>query len=220
MIIKAAIFDVDGTLLDSMGQWHTVAYRYMKSIGVQADEHIGNELFALTVNQAASYIIEEYNLSRTIEEVVEGMNKIVKDFYENEVVPKPGAKELLEAFKKRNIPMVVGTSTDRHCIEAGLNRLGLMDYFDRIFTCSEVGKAKSEPDLFLQAMAFMGSKPEETVVFEDGLYSIKTADSLGLITVGVFDEVSRADQNEIKKIVDFYISDEMSLKEFNRTWER
>lgn len=66
----------------------------------------------------------------------------------------------------------------------------------------------------------MGSKPEETVVFEDGLYSIKTADSLGLITVGVFDEVSLADQNEIKKIVDFYISDEMSLKEFNRTWER
>ena len=174
MKIKAAIFDADGTLLDSMGQWNLVPYKYIKSLGVDADENIAEKLFAMTISEAAEYIIDEYNLTVTAEEAVEGMDAIIREFYQNEAELKEGARELLEYFKAREIPMVIGTSTDRDCIEVGLERTGLSSYFDRIYTSTEVGKSKAEPDLFLQAMDFMASAPEETIVFEDGLYSLKT----------------------------------------------
>ena len=211
MKIKAAIFDADGTLLDSMGQWNLVPYKYIKSLGVDADENIAEKLFTMTISEAAEYIIDEYDLTVTAEEAVEGMDAIIREFYQNEVELKEGARELLEYFKAREIPMVIGTSTDRDCIEVGLERTGLSSYFDRIYTSTEVGKSKAEPDLFIQAMEFMGSDPEETIVFEDGLYSLKTAATLGMKTVGIFDEVSIANQKEIKELADLYVSEGESL---------
>lgn len=157
MKIKAAIFDADGTLLDSMGQWNLVPYKYVKSLGVAADENIAEKLFAMTISEAAEFIIDEYELSVTVEEAVEGMDAIIREFYKNDVELKDGAGELLAFFKSREIPMVIGTSTDRDCIEVGLERTGISAYFDKIYTSTEVGKSKEKPDLFIQAMEFMGS---------------------------------------------------------------
>ena len=203
MKIKAAIFDADGTLLDSMGQWNLVPYKYIKSLGIDADENIAEKLFTMTISEAAEYIIDEYDLTVTAEEAVEGMDAIIREFYQNEVELKEGARELLEYFKMRE--------TDRDCIEVGLERTGLSSYFDRIYTSTEVGKSKAEPDLFLQAMDFMASAPEETIVFEDGLYSLKTAAALGMKTVGIFDDVSHANQKELKELADLYVGEGESL---------
>ena len=208
MKIKAAIFDADGTLLDSMGQWNLVPYKYIKSLGIDADENIAEKLFTMTISEAAEYIIDEYALPVTAEEAVEGMDAIIREFYQNEVELKEGARELLEYFKAREIPMVIGTSTDRDCIEVGLERTGLSSYFDRIYTSTEVGKSKAEPDL---SMDFMASAPEETIVFEDGLYSLKTAVALGMKTVGIFDDVSHANQKELKELADLYVGEGESL---------
>ena len=211
MKIKAAIFDADGTLLDSMGQWNLVPYKYVKSLGVAADENIAEKLFTMTISEAAEFIIDEYELSVTVEEAVEGMDAIIREFYKNDVKLKDGAGELLEFFKSRGIPMVIGTSTDRDCIEVGLERTGISAYFDSIYTSPEVGKSKEKPDLFIQAMEFMGSSPDETIVFEDGLYSLKTAAALGMKTVGIFDEVSLSNQKELKELADLYVDEGESL---------
>ncbi|STO00172.1 Phosphorylated carbohydrates phosphatase TM_1254 [[Eubacterium] infirmum] len=211
MKIKAAIFDADGTLLDSMGQWNLVPYKYVKSLGVAADENIAEKLFTMTISEAAEFIIDEYELSVTVEEAVEGMDAIIREFYKNDVKLKDGAGELLEFFKSRGIPMVIGTSTDRDCIEVGLERTGISAYFDRIYTSTEVGKSKEKPDLFIQAMEFMESSPDETIVFEDGLYSLRTAAALGMKTVGIFDEVSLSNQKELKELADLYVDEGESL---------
>lgn len=211
MKIKAAIFDADGTLLDSMGQWNLVPYKYVKSLGVAADENIAEKLFAMTISEAAEFIIDEYELSVTVKEAVEGMDAIIREFYKNDVKLKDGAGELLEFFKLRGIPMVIGTSTDRDCIEVGLERTGISAYFDRIYTSTEVGKSKEKPDLFIQAMEFMESSPDETIVFEDGLYSLRTAAALGMKTVGIFDEVSLSNQKELKELADLYVDEGESL---------
>lgn len=211
MKIKAAIFDADGTLLDSMGQWNLVPYKYVKSLGVAADENIAEKLFTMTISEAAEFIIDEYELSVTVEEAVEGMDAIIREFYKNDVKLKDGAGELLEFFKSRGIPMVIGTSTDRDCIEVGLERTGISAYFDRIYTSTEVGKSKEKPDLFIQAMEFMESSPDETIVFEDGLYSLRTAVALGMKTVGIFDEVSLSNQKELKELADLYVDEGESL---------
>lgn len=211
MKIKAAIFDADGTLLDSMGQWNLVPYKYVKSLGEAADENIAEKLFTMTISEAAEFIIDEYELSVTVEEAVEGMDAIIREFYKNDVKLKDGAGELLEFFKSRGIPMVIGTSTDRDCIEVGLERTGISAYFDRIYTSTEVGKSKEKPDLFIQAMEFMESSPDETIVFEDGLYSLRTAAALGMKTVGVFDEVSLSNQKELKELADLYVDEGESL---------
>lgn len=211
MKIKAAIFDADGTLLDSMGQWNLVPYKYVKSLGVAADENIAEKLFTMTISEAAEFIIDEYELSVTVEEAVEGMDAIIREFYKNDVKLKDGAGELLEFFKSRGIPMVIGTSTDRDCIEVGLERTGISAYFDRIYTSTEVGKSKEKPDLFIQAMEFMESSPDETIVFEDGLYSLRTAVALGMKTVGIFDEVSLSNQRELKELADLYVDEGESL---------
>lgn len=211
MKIKAAIFDADGTLLDSMGQWNLVPYKYVKSLGVAADENIAEKLFTMTISEAAEFIIDEYKLSVTVEETVEGMDAIIREFYKNDVKLKDGAGELLEFFKSRGIPMVIGTSTDRDCIEVGLERTGISAYFDKIYTSTEVGKSKEKPDLFIQAMEFMESSPDETIVFEDGLYSLKTAAALGMKTVGIFDEVSLSNQKELKELADLYVDEGESL---------
>ena len=211
MKIKAAIFDADGTLLDSMGQWNLVPYKYVKSLGVAADENIAEKLFTMTISEAAEFIIDEYKLSVTVEEAVEGMDAIIREFYKNDVKLKDGAGELLEFFKSRGIPMVIGTSTDRDCIEVGLERTGISAYFDRIYTSTEVGKSKEKPDLFIQAMEFMKSSPDETIVFEDGLYSLRTAAALGMKTVGIFDEVSLSNQKELKELADLYVDEGESL---------
>lgn len=211
MKIKAAIFDADGTLLDSMGQWNLVPYKYVKSLGVAADENIAEKLFTMTISEAAEFIIDEYELSVTVEEAVEGMDAIIREFYKNDVKLKDGAGELLEFFKSRGIPMVIGTSTDRDCIEVGLERTGISAYFDRIYTSTEVGKSKEKPDLFIQAMEFMESSPDETIVFEDGLYSLRTAAALGMKTVGIFDEVSLSNQKELNELADLYVDEGESL---------
>ena len=211
MKIKEAIFDADGTLLDSMGQWNLVPYKYVKSLGEAADENIAEKLFTMTISEAAEFIIDEYELSVTVEEAVEGMDAIIREFYKNDVKLKDGAGELLEFFKSRGIPMVIGTSTDRDCIEVGLERTGISAYFDRIYTSTEVGKSKEKPDLFIQAMEFMESSPDETIVFEDGLYSLRTAAALGMKTVGIFDEVSLSNQKELKELADLYVDEGESL---------
>ena len=206
------IFDVDGVLLDTMHVWTDAGARYLASLNIEAEPGLGNRLFTMTVDMGAVYVKETYGLSQSLEEITQGINGVVADYYHNEAELKPGAARLLALFHEEGIPMTVASSTAERYIRAAFDRLNVTGYFREILSCVELQTSKSEPEIFYEAMKVMGSRPEETWLFEDGLYSIKTARRAGLRTVGVYDEISACDQEKIKALADIYLT---SLIDFN-----
>lgn len=204
---KGFIFDVDGTILDSMSIWMDAGKLYLESLGIKTDENIGEVMFEMTMEQGAKYLQDNYNVELSIEEICQGINDRVFEFYEKEAPEKSGIREVLEKAKKRKISMTIATSTDRPMIEAALKRLDLIDYFQEIFTTTEVGKGKDSPDIFNKAMLAMNTSPENTWLFDDAAYSLATAKKMGINTVGVYDVHSGGKQDEVKKFSDVYIKE-------------
>jgi hydroxymethylpyrimidine kinase/phosphomethylpyrimidine kinase len=203
-MIKGAIFDVDGTLLDSMEIWEDVGVRYLNSIGIEAEPDLGTVLFTMSIQEGAAYVKEHYHLSQEPEEIVQGVLDIISNYYKKTALLKSGAKELLEKLDKHNIPMTVASSNNKKEIEMAFERLGIAKYFDRIFTCEEVGAGKTKPDIYLRAAEYLGTRPEETVVFEDVIHAIRTAKQAGFQVVGIYDETSKDDQEEVRREADWY----------------
>lgn len=216
-MINGVIFDIDGVLLDSLGIWDDLGARYLKSIGVEPEEGLNDVLFSMSMEQGASYINEHYNLQKSDAEVHMGLSQMIEDFYFNEVLPKPGAKELLEFVKAKGIKITAATSSPRLHIEKALERNGMLMYFEKIFTNSEVGASKHSPEIYNRAAAFLGTKPSETLVFEDSLYALKTAKNAGFNTVGVYDIKGEKDQEGVKNTGDHYIKE---LNEFPFVFEK
>ena len=119
-MVKGLIFDVDGTLLDSMGIWMDAGKRYLESQGCIVTENLAKVMFEQTMPQTAQYMIDNYGISYTEEEIIQGINNVVYAFYEKEAQPKEGVREFLEYMYSKSIPMTVATSTDRPMIEVAL----------------------------------------------------------------------------------------------------
>ena len=203
-MIKGAIFDVDGTLLDSMEIWEDVAIRYLKSIGVEAEPDLPEVMFTMSLPEGAAYVKEHYRLTRETDEIIQGVLDIIRKYYEETAPLKPGVTKILEELSGKRIPMTVATSNNKEEVEAAFKRLGIASYFSRIFTCEEVGAGKTRPDIYMKAAEYMGTRPEETVIFEDVLHAIRTAKKAGFLAVGLYDEASKADQKAIEKEADWY----------------
>lgn len=213
-MIKGAIFDVDGTLLDSMEIWEEAGIRYLKKQKIEPEPGLSRLLFPMTMEEAACYMQETYHLSQSTDQIIEGILHTVQDFYYYEAPLKSGVKELLEKMKQRKIPMVIATSSERDHIDAAFQRLGIAHYFERIFTCSEVGVGKSQPLVYQKAAEYLGTKPGDTCVFEDVLHAIRTAKKAGFYTAAVYDRFSDNDQEEIKKTADLYYADLRTAEDF------
>lgn len=206
-----AIFDVDGTLLDSMPIWENAGGKYLQTLGIVARPELGEILFPMSMEDAAAYMKKEYALSETIEEIVAGVTGVIDDFYRNQVPLKEGAEYLLQELKARGVRMVIATSGDKELVEAAFFRLGVREYFEKIFTCTEVGAGKSKPDIFLKAAEFLKMSPEEIWVFEDALHAIETAKNAGFPVAGIHDKSSERQREEIEKVCDIYLE---KLKNF------
>ncbi len=211
--IKGVIFDVDGVLLDSMGMWMNLAEDFVRELGADPEENLTSIVFSMSMEQGAEYISERYSLGMTAEEIRDGISDTIRDFYFNEVKAKPGAEELLKSFKAAGIKMTAATASPHEHIERALERNGLLEYIDGIFTCAEMGTSKHEPDIYYTAASHIGTKPEETLVFEDSLYALRTAAEAGFHAVGVFDADGETDQEGMKRTAEIYIKD---LNEFRK----
>lgn len=209
-MIKGAIFDVDGTILDSMGIWDEAGIRYLRSKGIEAPKNLGDILFAMTITEAAVYLKETFALKERTDDIEQGILDTVKDYYYEEAPLKNNVAEVLELLERNQIPMAVASSSEKAHIEAAFQRLGILPYFQAIYTCGEVGEGKESPLIFEKACEALGRKPEETYVFEDALHAIHTAKKAGFQTVGIYDRYSEKDQKEIQKTADVYI----------RNWEQ
>lgn len=198
-MISGAIFDVDGTLLDSMPMWEHAGERYLSGLGIKAEDNLEEILFTLTMSEGAAYIKSKYLPNLSEEEILKGINNTISDFYKYEVQTKPGVRELLNELHNRKIPMTIATSTDRVHIEAALNRLGLIDYFVKINTSTEIGVGKEKPDIFIDCAKAMNSDISNTYVFEDAYHAAKTARCAGFIVIGILDDSSKAHHEELIK---------------------
>lgn len=205
MRLDGAIFDLDGTLLDSMHIWDTIGEDYLISLGIQPHENLNETFKTMSLRQAAQYYQSEYNVTLSIDEIMDGVNRMIEHYYMHDVKAKDGVKELLGRLGDKGVKMCVATATDLYLAETALQRNGILDCFSKIFTCTEVGFGKDSPQIYTQALAHINTSKQNTVVFEDALYAVKTAKEAGFYVVGVYDRSEAKHSGEIKKRSDIYI---------------
>lgn len=204
MKIKGVIFDLDGTLLDSMGIWEHIAEDYLLSLGITPKEDLSETFKDMSFEQSAKYYQDHYNVNKSVEDIMNDIHKMVEDYYFYDVSLKDGVKEFLDYLYKNNIKMCIGTATHRYLVEAALARLNVSNVFDFIITCYEVGQGKDQPIIYQKALELLNTPKEETFIFEDALYAIITAKKAGFHVVGVYDKYEK-NQDEVKRISDKYI---------------
>ena len=205
-MIKGAIFDLDGTLLDSMFIWDTIGEDYLRSLGKEPHEDLKETFMTLTLEEAAVYYRENYGVTLSVGEIVDGVNSMVEQTYRTKVTLKPRISEYLAWLKENRVRMCVATVTDRYLVEETLERLGVRHYFSEIFTCAEVGFGKDKPVIYQKALEHLGTAKDETYVFEDMLFALNTAKTDGFPTVGVYDR-HEVHQDELKELADYYVLD-------------
>lgn len=216
MKIRYAIFDFDGTLFDTMFIWDTIAEVYLRSLGKKPKASLPNDVRTLSTLQAAHYLKKEYALSLSVEQIITGINRALEHFYLYDAQPKPGVIDFLQELKQSGISMCIATATDRSLIEAALNRCRMNTFFEAIFTCSEIGHGKDEPDIYRKALEYFHADRNSTIVFEDALHAVQTAKSDGFTIAAVYDK-SEPRQKELQKLCDHYLKDFLHINRKGET---
>lgn len=214
MNIKAAIFDMDGTLVDSLMLWDviwaTFGEKYLNDKTFTPSVEDDKKVRTLTLKDAMTLIHKNYNLGESGEELLAETNRIMTDFYANSVELKDGVREFLEHCKNNGVKMCIASATAPELIHIALKHCDIEKYFLKIFSCGTIGKGKDQPDVFLQAVDFLGTEIKDTWVFEDSLTAIETATKIGMPTVGIYDKFNYG-QDIIKEIATEYINSTETL---------
>lgn len=205
--INGAIFDLDGTLIDSMDIWAKIDMDYLNAHNISMPGDLRDAVEHLSFEETASYFKKRFNLPYSEKEIQDQWFTMALEEYSRNIKLKPGVRKLLELLKRRNIKIALATSNCTPLIYACLKPKGLLNYFDVITTTSEVSKGKSFPDIYLHTAKKLGISPENCIVFEDILPAIKGAKKAGMKVVAIFDTFSESQKLEIESIADKYIKD-------------
>ena len=202
-----AIFDMDGTLVDSMGYWNRLADEYLNKHGIPPlSPALKEESIALTMLESAQLFIREFGLPGTPQDIASEINALMEEHYRSHVLLKPGASDLLRRMKQAGFQLCVASSTHPALIDLCLRRLGVRDCFSFLLSCEEVGVGKNRPDVYLEAARRLGGTPENTVVFEDILVAAQTAKKAGFSLCVIYDVNSDGEQNQLQALADCYIT--------------
>lgn len=206
LTVRGAIFDVDGTILDSMPMWCSVGSRFLQKNGITPSENIDSQMITRTLEESAAIFHETYGISGTVPEIVGRIIDMVRDDYSHHLQCKPGVRKVIRELYGKGIPLYIATATDRDMIAAAMERLGLTDYFQGIITCGELGMPKTQPDIYLYAAEKLGTRPEETLVFEDVAHAVRSAFSAGFPTISVYDKQSESEREEMRALSVLYLN--------------
>lgn len=205
MAIRGAIFDMDGTLTESMHLWIEIGRRYLEGLGYTVSPEQNHEMTRMLLEPMALYMQDQFGLTKSQEQIIDEINQIVEPDYFGTVVVKPTVVESLEAMQERGIKMCVATATDRHLTEACLRRNGIDRFFSAVFTCGEEHCNKRTSLIYDKARAHLGTSPEETYIFEDTYVSILGAKQSGCRVVALEDRWSEKKRDLIKETADIYV---------------
>lgn len=183
---KYAIFDMDGTLIDSMVFWKNLATEYLTSKGIlQIPADILEQIKPMTMSESAALFKREFGLAGDVEAQ---MNEMMEDHYRNDIPLKPGVWEYLENLHRQGVRMCEASATAEHLMESCLTRLGVRQYFEFLLSCETVGAGKRSPLVYQEAARRLGAVPGQIAVYEDALYAVQTAKAAGFHVVGVYDD--------------------------------
>jgi HAD superfamily hydrolase (TIGR01509 family) len=203
----AIIFDLDGTIADSLSVWVEADKRFVESLGFEYDIGISHGMKTMHFDGACRYLIDLFSLDMSVDRVSAAIYGYVRESYMNDVKLKPFAREFLEAEHKKGVRMCVATSNKKELAEELLKKLGVYGFLEFIITSDEVGTNKEDPSIFLVSARRLGSVPARTLVFEDFAYAVKTASEAGFYTIGVLDDYSSDEFELVKKTADRVIVD-------------
>lgn len=198
-----AIFDMDGTLVDSMVYWKRLAEEFLIKKGVSdIPKDILEKIKPMTMTESSKLFIDTFSLSGTPQSVADEMNDMMDEHYRSDIPLKDGVAEYLKELHERGVTMCVASATAEPLMQACLERLDVRKYFEFLLSCESVGAGKNRPDVYFESARRLNSSPEDTAVYEDALYAAKTAKDAGFYVVGVYDESAKAHWEEMKNIAD------------------
>ncbi len=201
-MIKAAIFDLDGTLLNSTEMWETLGECFLAEFDIPPKNGLRDEIRDLSLPESAAFFKREYSVPLDESEILARLVSLSESVYTRGAPLKRGVKRLLGSLEMLAIKCAVATASDKNLALSALERNCISGYFSGVFSCSDYG-AKTKPDIFLKTADFLGENPAETVVFEDSLTAVRTAKNAGFITAAVFDG-SEKQQDFLRETADFY----------------
>lgn len=201
----AAIFDLDGTLTDSMYVWDRLPEELVRQFGGHPAPGLSHTLRSMSSPQAADYLIRTYRLPATPQQLMDAMEDLADREYRERVPLKPGVRTLLERLQQLGIPCAVATASQVHQAQQALERLDVWSFFSFALSATQYGP-KTRPDLYLEAARRLGAAPERTLVFEDALHAAQTAAQAGFPVAGVYDTFSAEEEQALRTVCRWYLS--------------
>lgn len=204
---KAVIFDLDGSLVDSMWIWKDIDIEYLARFGIALPNDLQEAIQGMSFSETAVYFKERFSIPDSLEQMKADWNQMAWDKYTREVPLKQGVKEFLDACKKQGIKLGIATSNSRELVDNIATVHGLDNYFSCIMTACEVERGKPFPDIYLAVAKELNVKPENCLVFEDIIPGIMAGKNAGMEVCAVEDEYSAQDKTRKCQLADYYIED-------------
>ena len=203
---KAAIFDLDGTLLNSAVIWDNLPSLFLKSKSIDPPKNISEKVKEMSLRQAVEYLKDRFDINGSIQELMNDCNKIIENAYFNTLELMPYAGEYLKQLRRRGIKVCVATSSDKKHTLGALKRCGVGDIPEFIITDEDIGKGKQEPDIYIEAARRMNTDIGDCIVFEDALHAVKSAQKAGFAVYALENNSNISDRKEISETCDRYLS--------------
>ncbi|MCM1088187.1 MAG: HAD family phosphatase [Muribaculaceae bacterium] len=205
--IEAVIFDLDGSLIDSMWLWHAIDIEYLGRFGLTPPADLQARIGGRSFSETAVYFKETFQIPDTLEQIKADWNRMAWDKYSHEVPLKAGAELFIERCVRQNIRLGIATSNSRELVENVITVHRLNAYFDCIMTGCDVERGKPAPDIYLAAAKALLAKPERCLVFEDIIPGILAGKAAGMKVCAVYDDASAPEDSRKKELADYYIHD-------------
>lgn len=203
---KAAIFDLDGTLVDSMYVWGDIDVEYLGRFGLEVPEDLQRSVEGLSFSEVAVYFKERFGLEDSLEKIKQDWNDMAMLKYSTQIPLKEGVREVLQKMRQRGMRLGIASSNSPELVRAVLAANEVLSHFSCILTCCEVEKGKPEPDVYLETARRLEVPPSECIVFEDLPVGLMAGRAAGMTTCAVEDSYSASCREEKKRLADYYIS--------------